>query len=160
MSVKIRSTTKKEQQRHNPLETMTFPKDKDGLIYVRQSSLVQQQNNIHSFEMQTDKFLAYFREMGCSGHIEIVADDEALSGTLDIHKRKGMTKTVKWIEQERVGWIAAVHVNRFTRDPWLITPAVLMKKCYEHHIWVATLRMNFNFEDEYCQRVFMLEAEE
>jgi len=139
---------------------MTFPKDKDGLIYVRQSSLVQQQNNIHSFEMQTDKFLAYFREMGCSGHIEIVADDEALSGTLDIHKRKGMTKTVKWIEQERVGWIAAVHVNRFTRDPWLITPAVLMKKCYEHHIWVATLRMNFNFEDEYCQRVFMLEAEE
>jgi len=137
-----------------------FPKDKDGLIYVRQSSVVQQQNNIHSYEMQTDKFLEHFRNMGCTGNITIIADDEAMSGTLDIHARPGMTKMVKLIESDKVGWIGAVHVNRLTRDPWLITPTVLMKKCYEHKVWVATLRMNFNFEDEYCQRVFMLEAEE
>ncbi len=145
------------------LRTMSlsdFPKDDDGLIYVRQSSLAQVQNHIHSFEMQTDKFLEHFRAMGCTGHIEVIADDEAMSGTLAIHERPGMTRMVRLIEEEKVGWIGAVHVNRFTRDPWLITPAVLMKKCHDHHVWIATLRMNFNFEDDYSQRVFMLEAEE
>jgi hypothetical protein len=137
-----------------------FPKNEDGVIYVRQSSMVQMQKNIHSYEMQTDKFLEHFRNMGCTGHIEIIADDEALSGTLDIHDRPGMTRMVKMIENQEVHWIAAVAVNRFTRDPWLITPGVLMKTCYDHDIWIATLRMQFNFKDPYCQRVFMLEAEE
>jgi DNA invertase Pin-like site-specific DNA recombinase len=137
-----------------------FPKERDGLIYVRQSSLTQVQNNIHSFEMQTEKFLEHFRNLGCTGHIDIIADDEAMSGTLDIHQRPGMTKMVKLIEQGAVGWIGAVHVNRFTRDKWLITPGVLMKLCYDHDVWIATLRMYFNFKDPYCQRVFMIEAEE
>lgn len=35
-----------------------------------------------------------------------------------------------------------------------------MKACYENDVWIATLRMDFNFQDEYCQRVFMIEAEE
>ena len=35
-----------------------------------------------------------------------------------------------------------------------------MKICFEHNVWIATLRMDFNFKDDYCQRVFMLEAEE
>src|SRR6266705_640549 len=103
------------------LRTMSlsdFPKDDDGLIYVRQSSLAQVQNHIHSFEMQTDKFLEHFRAMGCTGHIEVIADDEAMSGTLAIHERPGMTRMVRLIEEEKVGWIGAVHVNRFTRDPW------------------------------------------
>jgi hypothetical protein len=78
-----------------PLGLFAYPKDKDGVIYVRQSSLTQQQNNIHSFEMQTEKFLEYFRNMGFAGHIEIIADDEAMSGTLDIHKRPGMSRMVK-----------------------------------------------------------------
>ena len=137
-----------------------FPLDKDGIIYVRQSSLVQVKNNIHSFEMQTDKFIEHFRSMGCTGHIEVIADDEALSGTLAIHARKGMTRMIKLIESGKVGWIGAVAVNRFTRDKWLITPGVLMKTCHDHDVWIATLRMNFNFKDDYCQRVFMLEAEE
>jgi hypothetical protein len=142
-----------------------FPKEMNGIIYVRQSSLAQMKNNIHSFEMQTEKFLAYFREMGCTGRIDIIPDDEEgkTSGTLDIHQRPGLTRVVDRVEhaeEYNLGWIAAVHVNRFTRDPWLITPAVLMKTCHEHNVWIATLRMLFNFKDEYCQRVFMLEAEE
>ena len=158
----VRSINKKQNTNATSwtVNSTEFPKDKDGVIYVRQSSPTQQQKNIHSFEMQTDKFLEHFRNMGCTGHIEIIADDEGLSGTLDIHKRKGLARVVKLIEEGKIGWLGGVYVNRFTRDPWLITPAVLMKKCYEHHVWIATLRMNFNFEDEYCQRVFMLEAEE
>jgi len=139
---------------------LEFPKEKNGIIYVRQSSLTQQQNNIHSYEMQTDKFLEHFRNMGCTGRIEIVPDDEAMSGTLDIHKRPGLTRVVHMIERKEIGWIGAVHVNRLTRDPWLITPSVLMKLCHDHDVWISTLRMHFNFKDEYCQRVFMLEAEE
>ncbi len=110
--------------------------------------------------MQTEKFVEHFRNMGCTGPIEVVADDEALSGTMDIHNMPGMIKTIKSIEEESVGWIAAVHVNRLTRDKWLIKPSILMKKCFEHHVWIATLRTLFDFRDEYCQRVFMLEAEE
>ncbi|HEX6551287.1 MAG TPA: recombinase family protein [Ktedonobacteraceae bacterium] len=154
-----RNIKKKKDQ--NPLVFgYEFPLDRDGIIYVRQSSLVQFKNNIHSFEMQTDKFIEHFRNMGCTGHIEVIADDEALSGTLDIHARPGMTRMMKLIESGKVGWVGAVAVNRFTRDKWLITPGVLMKACHDHDVWIATLRMNFNFKDDYCQRVFMLEAEE
>ena len=158
-----RDIARKNNLHTNPwtLGMLEFPKEKDGIIYVRQSSLTQQQQNVHSFEMQTDKFVEHFRNMGCTGHIEIVADDEGMSGTLDIHKRAGLTRVVRMIEEEkRIGWIGAVFVNRLTRDPWLITPGVLMKLCYDHDVWIATLRMHFNFKDEYCQRVFMLEAEE
>ncbi len=152
----------------NPWETINaeFPKDKNGIIYVRQSSLVQMQKNVHSYEMQTEKFLEHFRNMGCTGYIEIIADDEAMSGTLDIHQRPGMTRALDLIKREEllhgepIGWVAAVAVNRFTRDRWLITPGVLMKTCYENDVWIATLRMHFNFQDEYCRRVFMMEAEE
>jgi len=144
-----------------------FPKDEDGVLYVRQSKLVQMQKNIHSYEMQTGKFVEHFRNnLHCTGHIEIIADDEGVSGTKDIHEREGLARTVRLIQGKelingrRIRWVGAVHVNRLTRDPWLITPAVLMKECYEHEVWISTLRMNFNFDDEYCQRVFMLEAEE
>src|SRR5260370_37597628 len=108
---KIRSIVKPEQQ-NTTFSFPEFPRDKPGVIYVRQSSLVQVQNNIHSFEMQTDKFVEHFRSMGCTGEITIIADDEALSGTLDIHKRPGMSRMMQMIQKEQVGWVAAVHVNR------------------------------------------------
>jgi len=122
---------------------------------------VQVQNNIHSFEMQTDKFAEHFRvNIGCTGNIEIVADDEGMSGTLDIHERPGLSRIMQMIKEESIGWVGAVHVNRFFRDQWLVNPGVFMRECFRHNIIVATLRMNFDFRDEYCQRVFMLEAEE
>lgn len=163
---KIRSILKPATQAAIP-GYADFPKDEPGVIYVRQSSIKQKENNIHSFEMQTDKFLEYFREqLGCTGYIEIIADDEGLSGTKDIHQRKGLSRIMKLIEGKELldgqglGWIGAVHVNRLTRDKWLVTPGTIMKECYENNVWIATLRMNFNFQDVYCQRVFMLEAEE
>src|SRR5690348_10112275 len=113
-----------------------FPLDEDGVVYVRQSSLSQVRNNIHSFEMQTEQFVQHFRDMGCTGKIEVIADDEAKSGTLAIHARPGMMRMIKLIESGQIGWIAAVAVNRFTRDKWLITPGVLMKTCYDHHVWI------------------------
>jgi len=152
-----------KQPSNNNNHHFAFPLEADGIIYVRQSSLAQQQNNIHSFEMQTEQFVQYFRAKGCTGNITIIADDEAMSGTLEIYERPGMSRMVSLIEREggvRLGWIGAVHVNRLTRDPWLITPGSLMKICHEHNVWVATLRMDFNFKDDYCQRVFMLEAQE
>jgi hypothetical protein len=161
---RIRSIRKKEKRGQDPsaLAFFEFPKEKDGIIYVRQSSIVQMQKNIHSFEMQTDRFLEHFRNMGCTGNIEIVADDEALSGTLDIHQRPGLSRVMKMIEQEKIGWVGAVAVNRLTRDPWFVTPGTIMKECHEHNVWIATLRTLFNFRDPsgYSQRVFMLEAEE
>ncbi len=152
--------TVKQPSNNNNNHHFAFPLEADGIIYVRQSSLVQQQNNIHSFEMQTEQFVQYFRSKGCTGTITIIADDEAMSGTLDIHERPGMMRMITLIEEKQVGWIGAVHVNRLTRDPWLITPGRLMKICYEYNVWIATLRMDFNFKEDYCQRVFMLEAEE
>jgi len=64
------------------------------------------------------------------------------------------------LEGERIGWVAADKISRLTRDEWLIVPGELMRACYEHGVWISTLRMDFNFQDEYCRRVFMLEAEE
>src|SRR5438045_9050093 len=79
-----------------------LPKDKDGIIYVRQSSEYQRENNIHSFEMQTEKFIQQFRNMGYTGHIETIADDEEgkTSGTLDINKRPGLSRVTRFIEVE------------------------------------------------------------
>ncbi|HYU76622.1 MAG TPA: recombinase family protein [Ktedonobacteraceae bacterium] len=163
----VRSIQRKRNSNTNPWPSAydDLPKGKDGIIYVRQSTEYQRENNIHSFEMQTEKFIQHFRSMGYTGLIRIIADDEEgkTSGTLDIHKRPGLSQVTKIIEEEggtRLGWIAAVHVNRLTRDPWLLTPAHLMKLCFEHDVWIITLRMPFNFKDEYCQQVFMLEAQE
>src|SRR5437588_3216237 len=110
-----RTITRKNSPFINPAYSyLDFPKEKDGVIYVRQSSATQVVKNVHSFEMQTDKFVEHFRNMGCTGHIEIIADDEAMSGTLDIHKRAGMTRLIHLIEGKellngrRIGWIAAV----------------------------------------------------
>lgn len=157
------------QQREDPARQIYNPADfpfaLDGIIYVRQSTEYQRENNIHSYEMQTSKFEEHFRKRGCIGHIEIIADDEdgKTSGTLAIHNRPGLSRIVKLLEKDggkRIGWIAAVAVNRFTRDKWLVTPGTLMQLCYDHNVWISTLRMDFNFKDDYCQRVFMLEAEE
>lgn len=150
----------------NRFDLSNMPKDKPGVIYVRQSKDVQVRENIHSFELQTELFVRYFRDQGFTGVIIVITDDEGMSGTLVIHKRPGLTRVMRLIEGEelvegeRIGWLGAVYVNRLTRDPWLITPGVLMKTCYEHDVWIITLRTYFNFKDTYCQRVFMIEAEE
>lgn len=163
----IRSIKKIETTDEGLPSMQEFPKDKPGVIYVRQSNIAQVRKNLHSYEMQTEEFEKHFREkMGVTGYIEIIADDEGKSGTLDIHDREGLLRVTHLIEgkellnDERIGWVGAVHVNRLTRDRWLIVPGVLMKECFEHSVWISTLRMNFNFQDEYCRRVFMLEAEE
>jgi hypothetical protein len=156
-SIKKKQTTNQNPWAYNPFE---FPKEKDGVLYVRQSSLVQVQNNIHSYEMQTEKFIEHFRNMGCTGNIEIIADDEGMSGTLDMHERPGMSRMMKMIERETIGWVGCVHVNRLFRDQWMINPDIFMKACYTHNTVVATLRMTFNFKDTYSQRVFRIEAEE
>ena len=146
----VRSIRKRETSNsHWSASMFDFPKDKDGVIYVRQSSVAQVLKNIHSFEMQTDKFLEHFRNMGCTGHIEVIADDEAMSGTLDIHELAGLTRVMKMIEEEKIGWVGAVAVNRLTRDPWLVKPGTIMKECYKHNVWIVTLRMQFNFKDDY-----------
>ncbi len=162
MGATIRTVNRKDNNSTNPWSQgyLEFPKERDGVIYVRQSSAAQVLKNIHSFEMQTDKFLEHFRNMGCTGHIEVIADDEAMSGTLDIHELAGLTRVMKMIEEEKIGWVGAVAVNRLTRDPWLVKPGTIMKECYKHNVWIVTLRMQFNFKDDYSQRVFMLEAEE
>ena len=160
-----RSILKREDQSRYVLNPADFPVDMDGIIYYRQSTLYQREHNIHSFEMQTAKFEEHFRKRGCTGHIELIPDDEdgKTSGTLPIHKRPGLSLVDRRIEEEggkRIGWLAAVAVNRFTRDPWGVTPGTIMQHCFEHNVWISTLRMDFNFKDEYCRRVFMLEAEE
>lgn len=162
MSAKVRSITKKANPNqnswtYNPFE---FPKDRDEALYVRQSSDVQKENNIHSYEMQTEKFVEHFRNIGCTGNIELIEDDEGMSGTLDIHKRPGMSRLMRLIEQEKIGWIGAVHVNRLFRDQWMINPDMFMKACFEHNVVVVTLRSIFNFRDSYSQRIFRIEAEE
>src|SRR5579862_9437756 len=106
---KIRSI-QKIQNDYRSIYNMEFPKDENGFIYVRQSSIAQIQKNLHSFEMQTDKFLEYFRNRGCTGHIEIITDDEGMSGTKDIHEMPGLTYVMELIEGEkllhgkRAGW--------------------------------------------------------
>src|SRR5260370_28093290 len=116
---KIRSIHQKREN-HRPAYTMEFPKDENGFIYIRQSSLAQVQNNIHSFEMQTEKFLEHFRNRGFTGHIEVIADDEGMSGTTDIHDMPGLTRAMRLIEGKellqgkKIGWGAAVDVKRLT----------------------------------------------
>ncbi len=163
MSVRKINRVNNSSNRFDPFD---LPKNKPGVIYVRQSRDVQVRENIHSYEMQTELFEKHFRDQGFTEEIIIIADDEGMSGTLDIHKRPGLTRVMRLIEGvelingKQIGWVGAVAVNRLSRDPWLITPGVLMKTCHKHDIWIITFRMSFNFKDLYCQRVFMIEAEE
>src|SRR5260370_2129138 len=79
-----------------------------------------------------------------------------------MRERPGMCRVMQLIKEEVIGWVAAVHVNRFFRDHWMINPDVFVKECYTHNVIVATLRMTFNFRDpnSYSQRIFRIEAEE
>jgi hypothetical protein len=149
------------------LHNEEFPRHKPGIIYVRQSTEYQRDHNIHSYEMQTELFLKFFREqLGCTGKIDIIPDEEKghTSGTQDIHERPGLKEVDRRLTSENptdeVGWLGAIAVNRFTRDQWLITPGVLMKHCYQKGVWVRTLKESFNFHDEQSQHLFLLEAEE
>ena len=144
-----------------------FPREKPGIIYVRQSTEYQRDHNIHSYEMQTELFVRFFREqLQCTGRIDIIVDEEKgrTSGTQDIHERPGLKEIDRRLTsndpRDDVGWLGAIAVNRFTRDPWLITPRVLMKHCYQKGVWIRTLKESFNFQDEHSQQLFMLEAEE
>ena len=84
-------------------QSLEFPKDKPGVIYVRQSTVAQVQKNLHSYEMQTSEFVKHFREkMGVCGHIEVITDDEGKSGTLGIHDREGLSRIVRLIEGEEL----------------------------------------------------------
>src|SRR5437763_5737899 len=129
-SLSIRSIVKKKETYDVGRD---FPKDRPGVIYVRQSTVVQIQRNLHSFEMQTNEFVEHFRGRGVTGNIGIIADDEGKSGTLDIHKRIGLSRTVRLIEGtellegERIGWVAAVNISRLTRDERLIVPGERMR---------------------------------
>src|SRR6266567_1209778 len=76
----------KEDTKLAYLAMQDLPKTLPGAIYVRQSKMAQKEKNVHSYEMQTDKFEQHFRDLGFTGTIEIVEDDEGTSGTLDIHK--------------------------------------------------------------------------
>ncbi len=161
----MRSILKREDPDRYILNPGDFPIHMDGILYVRQSTEYQREHNVHSLEMQTSRFEEHFRNRGCTGHIAIIPEDEEgkTSGTLPIHKRPGLSRVLRRIEEEggkSLGWVAAVAVNRFTRDPWGVTPGTLMQACFEHNVWISTLRMDFNFKDDYCRRVFMLEAEE
>ncbi len=162
-----RSITKTVDSSTRTVQFQEFPKEKPGVIYVRQSTITQVKKNLHSYEMQTNEFVQYFREQrGVTGVIEIIADDEGKSGTLDIHDREGLARVMRLIEGEealngeRIGWVGAVNVTRLTRDKWLVVPGTLMRACAEHDVWISTLRMDFNFRDDYARRVFILEADE
>ena len=157
-----RSTNRKDSPHLNPwaYTHFEFPKEEDGILYVRQSSIAQVETNIHSYEMQTEKFIEHFRSMGCTGSIVTIEDDEGMSGTLDMHERPGMSRLMKMIQQETIGWIGVVHVNRLFRDQWMINPDLFMKECFTHRVVVATPRTVFNFQDPYSQRIFRIEAEE
>lgn len=165
---RVRSITKVEKPNESrSIQFQEFPKDKPGVIYVRQSTIAQVRKNLHSYEMQTDEFVKFFREQkGVTGHIEIVADDEGKSGSLDIHDREGLSRVMRLIQGEellvgaQIGWVGAINVTRLTRDKWLVVPGTLMRACAENEVWISTLRMDFNFSDDYCRRVFILEAEE
>jgi hypothetical protein len=100
-------------------------------------------------------------------YIEVIADDEGISGTKDVDKRKGLLYVHQLIEGEkiskkgkRIKWVAAVHINRLTRDPWLIIPGKLAKACSENDVRISTLTMDFNLQRERDMRIFMQEAEE
>ena len=124
-----------------------FPREKPGIIYVRQSTEYQRDHNIHSYEMQTELFVRFFREqLQCTGRIDIIVDEEKgrTSGTQDIHERPGLKEIDRRLTsndpRDDVGWLGAIAVNRFTRDPWLITPRVLMKHCYQKGVWIWVRR--------------------
>lgn len=47
----------KEDTKLAYLAMQDLPKTLPGVIYVRQSKMTQKERNVHSYEMQTDKFV-------------------------------------------------------------------------------------------------------
>jgi hypothetical protein len=121
-------------------EPLKFPVNDPIALYGRQSSLFQFDNNTDSRDYQIvhqRKILVYQYGWNEAMIVEYF-DDFAVSGTLGIGERVGITRLLEDIES---GYIKAVYVflvDRLFRDKLLENVVRFAKVCYEKKIIIIT----------------------
>ncbi|MEP7289627.1 MAG: recombinase family protein [Chloroflexota bacterium] len=134
-----------------------LPTNKPIAVYYRQSSAGQVGNVATG--MQQEDFPEYIKSLGWSEDlIRRIDDDAAVSGTLAIDQRVGMSRVYDMIVNHEIGAVAAVDVSRLFRDYWEINSNTFMKACSESGVRLITEERNYDFRDPYDQDHFRNQA--
>ncbi len=121
-------------------QPLTFPVNDPIALYGRQSSLFQFDNNTESrdYQIVQQRKILVLQYGWTEAVIVEYFDDFAVSGTLGIGERVGITRLLEDIAS---GYIKAVYVflvDRLFRDKLLENVVRFAKTCYEHKIIIIT----------------------
>ncbi len=140
------------------------PIDRPVAVYYRQSTGGQIGNE--STAMQREDLPDQLARMGWHPDLIIkINSDEAVSGTLDIIERPGMTALIDLIQADKIGAVAAVAENRLFRDQYADQSALFVRACAEHKVTVIIPgHMTYVFHNprmgEWHQEMFLRSARE
>jgi hypothetical protein len=121
-------------------EPLKFPVNEPIALYGRQSSLFQFQNRTESrdYQIEEQRKILILQYAWNEAVIVEYFDDFAVSGTLGIGERVGITRLLEDIQS---GYIKAVYVflvDRLFRDKLLENVIRFAKTCYEKKIIIIT----------------------
>lgn len=113
----------------------------------------QVQNNLTSYEMQTEDQIKWLVDLGWKEEqIELYFQDFGTSGTLEIEDREGMTLMLEAIQSGRVGAACAFKEDRLFRDEWNINSGFFIKACAENNVLVITRTYIYDLSDHYDRK--------
>ncbi len=141
-------------QSMQPLPEM--PLDSNIALYGRQSSLFQVQNRTASYDYQIEEQKKHILAYGWKEH-QIIEyfQDFAVSGTLGIGERIGITQLTEDIIAEVVKAVYVFLEDRLFRDRYLENVVKFARICDEHHIIIITDYRRYYIWIEYNREAFI-----
>jgi hypothetical protein len=125
------------QEQATETDHNALPTHRPIAAYYRQSTIKQVRKNKESKREQKEDLPRKLKELEWADDLILPVDnDEAVSGTLDILERVGMTRIIQWIENEQIAAVAAVSESRLFRDEFGDQSALFMRRCTEHKVIV------------------------
>ncbi len=130
------------------------------LIYARQSTKLQLQNNKESTRMQTVKLMQLGVEKGWSEGLttvfienkynklgELTEEIRSASGSLSIDERPGLKTVCDLIESGVVGAVMVFAVDRLFRDEDMVMPPTFVRLCKDYRVLIITQHYDFDFNN-------------
>lgn len=117
-----------------------------ALVYPRQSSQDQVDNNIYSLERQMQLREQAMRDGFPEDQIIVIADDLGLSGR-SIEKRPGFSRALKMIGQGAVAAIYVEDLTRLSRDERTIDQMIIADECEKGGVLIYMGRSWYDMRD-------------
>ncbi|BCL83508.1 recombinase family protein [Ktedonobacteria bacterium brp13] len=145
------------------MEMPTLPTDEHIALYGRQSTLFQVLNNTQSYDFQVEQQKTIIIKYGWNEELIVeYFQDFAVSGTLGLGERVGITKLTEDIAEGKIKAVYVFLVDRLFRDRNLENVIRFANICQENNVVIITsvrmYYMNNRYDWEYfiedCKRAW------